>query len=66
MIRASLQRLSSSPHTYQSAYGPFGSERLAWNHGWSDDVWFMTRSAITRNPRWCACSMNKVKSSIEP
>ena len=49
-MRASLQRVSSSPHTYQSPYAPVGSVRLSWNHGWSDDVWFMTRSAITRMP----------------
>ena len=32
-MRASLQRVSSSPQTYQSPYGPVGSVRLAWNHG---------------------------------
>ena len=65
-MRASLQRVSSSPHTYQSPYGPSGSVRLAWNHGLSADVWFMTRSAITRSPRWCAWSMKYLKSSIVP
>ena len=25
---------------------------LAWNHGCSLEVWFMTRSTITRRPRW--------------
>ncbi len=66
MIRASPQRVSSSPQTYQSPYGPVGSVRLSWNHGWSEDVWFMTRSAITRSPRWWACSMKNLKSSIVP
>ena len=66
MMRASPQRWSSSPQTYQSPYGPVGSVRLAWNHGWSLDVWFMTRSAITRIPRWCAWSTKYLKSSIVP
>jgi hypothetical protein len=66
MIRASLQRVSSSPQTYQFPYGPSGSDREAWNHGWSLEVWFMTRSAITRIPRWWAWSTTYRKSSIVP
>ena len=30
------------------------------------DVWFMTRSAITRMPRWCAASMKSRTSSTVP
>ena len=41
-------------------------ERDSWNHGCSDDVWFMTRSAITRMPRSCACSTKVRKSSSVP
>ena len=35
-----------------------GLERDSWNQGWSLEVWFITRSAITRIPRWWAASMN--------
>ena len=66
MIRASCQGSSLSDQTYQSPYGPSGSLREAWNHGWSADVWFMTRSAITRIPRWCAASTRSRKSSTVP
>ena len=66
MIRASGYRSSVSDQTYQSPFGPFGSARDSWNHGWSADVWFITRSAITRMPRWCACSTNSRKSSTVP
>ena len=55
MIRASRYGSSVSDQTYQSPFGPFGSVRDSWNHGCSDEVWFITRSAITRMPRWCAC-----------
>jgi hypothetical protein len=41
-------------------------ERDSWNHGWSEDVWFMTRSAMTRMPRSWAASMNARTSSIVP
>jgi hypothetical protein len=37
-----------SDQTYQSRFGESGELRASWNHGWSDEVWFMTRSAITR------------------
>ena len=44
---------TSSDHEWfqQARNAPAGSLRDSWNHGWSDDVWFMTRSAITRMPR---------------
>ena len=51
MTRASLQRWSSSPHTYQSALGLVRSWRLSWNHGCWSLVWFITMSAMTRMPR---------------
>ena len=41
--------------------GPYGDFYV-----WSDDVWFMTRSAMTRIPRSCAASMNVRTSSIVP
>ena len=66
MIRASGQRSSVSDQTYQSARGLSLLERDSWNHGWSADVWFMTRSAMTRMPRWCACSTKVLKSSTFP
>ena len=50
ITRASLQRWSSSPHTYQSAFGLVRSWRLSWNHGCWSEVWFITMSAITRMP----------------
>ena len=53
-----------SDQTYQSRLGLSGRERDSWNHGWSVDVWFMTRSAITRMPRWWAASMKSRTSSI--
>ena len=46
ITRASLQRWSSSPHTYQSAFGLVASWRLSWNHGCWSEVWFITMSAI--------------------
>ena len=46
--------------------GRSGSVRDSWNHGWSDEVWFMTRSAITRIPRWCACSTNSLEVLDRP
>jgi hypothetical protein len=55
-----------SDQTYQSRFGLSGLERDSWNHGWSLEVWFMTRSAITRIPRWCACSMKSRTSSTTP
>jgi hypothetical protein len=51
MIRASPQRVSASDHTYQSRLGESLLERASWNQEWSEEVWFMTRSAITRIPR---------------
>ncbi len=51
MIRASSYFWYVSDHTYQSRFGLSALERDSWNHGWSLDVWFMTRSAITRMPR---------------
>ena len=66
MIRASLYGSSLSDQTYQSALGPFGSERDSWNHGWSDEVWFMTRSTMTRIPCSCAAATKVRKSSTVP
>jgi hypothetical protein len=40
--------------------------RDSWNHAWSLDVWFMTRSAMTRIPRSWAASMNALTSSMVP
>ena len=47
-----------SDHTYQSRLGESGLERDSWNHGWSVEVWFMTRSAITRIRRAWAASIS--------
>ena len=47
-------------------FGEAGSDRASWNHGWSAEVWFITRSAITRMPRSWAASMNARKSSTVP
>ncbi len=58
MMRASDQRWSSSPHTYQSALGLVRSWRDSRNHGCWSEVWFITMSAITRMPRRCASSMS--------
>ena len=66
MIRASSYLWTVSDHTYQSRLGLSGLERDSWNHAWSDDVWFMTRSAITRMPRWWAASMKSRTSSTTP
>jgi hypothetical protein len=66
MTRASLQRSLSSPHTYQSARGFVRSRRDSWNQGCWSDVWFITRSAITRMPRSWAPSMNAAQSSRLP
>ena len=51
---------------YQSPFGPFGFVRDSWNHGWSEEVWFITRSAMTRRPCSCADSMKVRTSSIVP
>ena len=66
MIRASAYRVSVSDHTYQSRFGESGLARDSWNQGCSTEVWFITRSAITRMPRSCAASMNALKSSMVP
>jgi hypothetical protein len=66
MTRASLHRSLSSLHTYQSALGLVRSRRDSWNQGCWSDVWFMTRSAMTRMPRLCADSMNAAQSSSVP
>ena len=66
MIRASSYGATVSDQTYQSRLGLSGLDRDSWNHGWSLDVWFMTRSAMTRSPRWCAASMNSRTSSMSP
>ena len=46
--------------------GPSGSLRLAWNHGCWSEVWFMTKSMITRMPRSCAASTSSTKSPMVP
>ena len=66
MIRASSYLWTVSDHTYQSRLGLSGLERDSWNHGWSEDVWFMTMSAITRMPRWWAASRKSRTSSTLP
>src|SRR3954466_1031599 len=66
MIRASSYLCTVSDQTYQSRFGESGLERDSWNHGWSEEVWFMTRSAMTRSPRWCAAEMNSLTSAIVP
>ena len=66
MIRASRYCSSFSDHTYQSRLAEFGSERDSWNHGWSLEVWFITRSAITRIRRACAASISSSTSSTVP
>ncbi len=55
-----------SDQTYQSRFGESGLERDSWNHGWSLEVWFMTKSAITRMPSWWAWSTKRLKSSTTP
>ena len=58
---------SDHPWFQESRSGdPGGALRARWNHGWSLDVWFMTKSAMTRSPRWCAASMNSRTSSMFP
>ena len=48
-----------SDQTYQSRSGePGGAARAPGTTRGRDEVWFMTRSAITRMPRWWAASMN--------
>ena len=43
-----------------------GASRARWNHSCSDEVWFITRSTMTRMPRSWAPSMNALTSSIVP
>ena len=66
ITRASLQRWSSSPHTYQSALGLVRSSRLSWNQGCWSDVWFITMSATIRMPRLCASAISSRASSMSP
>ena len=66
MIRASAYRVSVSDQTYQSRFGEAGSERASWNQGWSLEVWFITRSAITRIPRRWAASRRLATSATVP
>ncbi len=66
MIRASGHRVSSSLQTYQSAFGSSLLDREAWNQACWSEVWFTTRSAITRIPRLCASSMSVTASSRVP
>ena len=39
---------------------------LAWNHGCWSEVWFMTKSMITRMPREWAAFRKSLKSSMSP
>ncbi len=59
---------SSFDHTYQSRYGEFGSAQAALNHGCSFDVWFTTRSMITRRPRLLGLvdELGEVAQAAEP
>ncbi len=67
MIRASSYLCGVSDHTYQSRSGePAGASRARWNHACSLEVWFITRSAMTRSPRSWAASMKALTSSIVP
>ena len=43
--------------------GPGGTR---WNHGCWSEVWFMTRSAMTRRPRLWACSTSSTASARSP
>ena len=65
MMRASAYSSSVSLQTYQSSL-PSSRRRLFWNQSWSAEVWFITRSAITRIPRWWAASRKALTSSIVP
>jgi hypothetical protein len=55
-----------SLHTYQSRNGDAGSERADWNHGWSIEVWFATRSTTTRMPMAPAWFMKSTNSPEVP
>ena len=66
MIRASGHGRRCPTRRTSRRSGSSGSERDSWNHGWSADVWFMTRSAMTRMPRRCAASTKLRKSSTVP
>ena len=48
-------------------YGVDERLRRAWrNHGWRSEVWFTTRSMITRRPRSLAVRRNATRSPSEP
>ena len=66
MTRASAQRLSSSPQTYQSAFGLSRLSRDSWNHGCWSLVWFITMSAMIRILRRWASSISVAASSTVP
>ena len=55
-----------SDQTYQSAFGLSASWRDSWNQGCSLEVWFITKSVMTRIPRSCAASTNAANSSRVP
>lgn len=55
-----------SDQTYQSRYGESGDDRAAWNHGCWSEVWFTTRSMITRMPRFWAWCSSSAKSPRVP
>ena len=55
-----------SDQTYQSAFGLSGPWRDSWNQGCSLEVWFITKSVITRIPRSCAASTHAANSSTVP
>ncbi len=48
------------------AWALSGSERDSWNHGCSLEVWFTTRSVMTRMPRSWAAARNALTSSRVP
>ena len=57
---------SCSDQTYQSRYGESGDEHADRNHGCSSEVWFTTKSMMTRMPRLSAACKNSAKSPSVP
>ena len=55
-----------SAQMYQSAFGLVRDERERWNHGCWSEVWFSTRSNMTRIPRAWTSSIRRTASSRVP
>ena len=55
-----------SRQTYQSRYGLSRLERDSWNQGCWSELWFGTRSRITRMPRAWASATSRSKSARVP